>query len=244
MVILYGHMSRCDRIPRQIALEDVWMALDMLPSFRWRWERKDVKQPGHPLIAKLAEKVLDVNLHQVAPTGAPMLLSEQDWDGENIRSPKPGAVPQPPTPKVAPTPGPGGPYGAPPNGAGAVKGSPGAHNGDVKGGQPTMPELPPYYFYPIYSENGTQAAAAGAMPNVNYNYQSDHYVLEEKEMPPHWPNGVSARDPVLWWRPVLTTHIRRHRTSGPPQPSSLGRRPRRLRRERRAGLRRGRRSPL
>ena len=37
MVILYGHMSVVDKLPLQVALEDVWMALDMLPSFRWRW---------------------------------------------------------------------------------------------------------------------------------------------------------------------------------------------------------------
>lgn len=81
MVILYGHMSRCDRLPRQVALEDVWMALDMLPRFRWRWERKDLNG-GHPLIAKLAERVLDVDLHQVGPTSHPTLLSEQDWDAD------------------------------------------------------------------------------------------------------------------------------------------------------------------
>jgi hypothetical protein len=34
-------------------IEDVWMALDILPHFRWRWERKDLNG-GHPLIFKLA----------------------------------------------------------------------------------------------------------------------------------------------------------------------------------------------
>ena len=181
------------------------MALDMLPSFRWRWERKDPK-PGHPLIAKLAEKVLDVNLHQVAPTGPPMLIPEQDWDGENILSPKPGSMAQPgapTTPKVGPAHGlhaPGaGPYGVPP--MGTIKGSPvggnfggpgGGHNGDTKGA-PAMPDLPQYYFYPMYSENG--AAANGPMaPNMAFPHQSDHYVLEEKELPAgthvqaHWDN--------------------------------------------------------
>ncbi|KAF8893294.1 hypothetical protein CPB85DRAFT_1440694 [Mucidula mucida] len=55
MVILYGHMSKSDTLPRHTALEDVWLALDMLPRFRWRWERKDVNG-GHPLISKLAER--------------------------------------------------------------------------------------------------------------------------------------------------------------------------------------------
>jgi hypothetical protein len=79
MVILYGHMSRCDHLPKQIALEDLWLALDMLPRFRWRWERKDLNG-GHPLIEKLAERVMDVNLHQIGPTAHPTLMPERDWD--------------------------------------------------------------------------------------------------------------------------------------------------------------------
>ncbi|OBZ78119.1 Regulatory protein CAT8 [Grifola frondosa] len=79
MVILYGQMSRSAALPRQVALEDVWMALDMLPSFRWRWERRD-PSGAYPLIARLAERVLDVHLHQVAPTCAPVLLPERDWE--------------------------------------------------------------------------------------------------------------------------------------------------------------------
>lgn len=83
MVILYGHMSHCERLSRQVMIEDVWMALDMLPRFRWRWERKDLNG-GHPLISKLAEKVLNVDLHSVAPPKDPVLLSELDWDTENV----------------------------------------------------------------------------------------------------------------------------------------------------------------
>ncbi|KAJ7284836.1 hypothetical protein C8J57DRAFT_1709180 [Mycena rebaudengoi] len=60
MVILYGHMSNCERLPRQTAIEDVWLALDMLPRFRWRWERKDFNG-GHPLIFELAS-------HHTSPT--------------------------------------------------------------------------------------------------------------------------------------------------------------------------------
>ncbi|KAI0027406.1 fungal-specific transcription factor domain-containing protein, partial [Vararia minispora EC-137] len=81
MVILYGHMSRCEALSKQVALEDVWMALDMLPSFRWRWERKD-NNGGHPLIARLAEKVLEVNLRQAGPTAQPVLIPEINWDIE------------------------------------------------------------------------------------------------------------------------------------------------------------------
>jgi hypothetical protein len=79
MVILYGHISRCDHLPKQVALEDLWLALDMLPRLRWRWERKDLNG-GHPLIEKLAERVMDVNLHQVGPTAHPILMSEREWD--------------------------------------------------------------------------------------------------------------------------------------------------------------------
>jgi hypothetical protein len=78
MVILYGHMSHCERLSRQVMIEDVWMALGMLPRFRWRWERKDLNG-GHPLTSKLAEKVLNVNLRTVGPTKNPVLLSELDW---------------------------------------------------------------------------------------------------------------------------------------------------------------------
>ncbi|KAH9945483.1 uncharacterized protein BXZ73DRAFT_86951 [Epithele typhae] len=177
MVILYGHMSECDRISHQTALEDVWMALDMLPSFRWRWERKDNKL-GHPLIAKLAEKVLDVNLHQVAPTGPPVLLPEQDWDGENILSPKPGSMSHsgqsPTTPKGGSSLRQnGGAFGPP-----AIKGMH-MHGSDKKPGQATMPELPSAYFYPaIYSESH---GAGAALP---FTYNSEHYMLEEKEPTP------------------------------------------------------------
>ncbi|KAI0636191.1 fungal-specific transcription factor domain-containing protein [Trametes polyzona] len=209
MVILYGHMSRCDRIPKQTALEDVWMALDMLPSFRWRWEGKDLSG-GHPLIAKLAEKVLDANLHQVAPTGAPMLLSEQDWVGEGgiLSSGASGPVQQgasPATPKMGSTQyGQTSPYAAPQTTSGpAVKGSPGSQGhpgvgGGVNGGemngagggqqqqqqqqQHQMPDVPPYYFYPLYDgQNGQPNGGAPNMAGTYYQNTSDQYVLEEKE---------------------------------------------------------------
>lgn len=161
------------------------MALDMLPSFRFRWESKDLNG-GHPLIAKLAEKVLDVNLHQVAPAGPSFLLPEQDWEGEHILSPKPAAKGQPgqspTTPKVGPASqyGMQGPYGPP--GAAVTKGSPGSHNGEPNGQQPKMPEIPPYYFYPFYADNPN---TNGPQTNLPYNYQSsqDQFVLEEKDTP-------------------------------------------------------------
>jgi len=86
MVVLFGHMSRCESLTRQVALEDVWMALDMLPSFRWRWERKELNN-SHPLIATLAEKVFGVNLRQAGPSSHPVLMPELDLDLEGTSSP-------------------------------------------------------------------------------------------------------------------------------------------------------------
>ncbi|KAJ7903698.1 fungal-specific transcription factor domain-containing protein [Mycena olivaceomarginata] len=92
MVILYGQMSNCERLPRQTAIEDVWLALDMLPRFRWRWERKDLNG-GHPLIFQLASHVMGVDLHAVKPVTNPVLLSEPEWD-DDLGIPSPMAVSQ------------------------------------------------------------------------------------------------------------------------------------------------------
>lgn len=166
MVILFGHMSRCDSLTRQVALEDVWMALDMLPSFRWRWERKETNG-SHPLIATLAEKVLEVNLRQVGPSSHPVLMPELDWDLEGTGSPlathtaastpsltntninyahgAPGTPSFPGSPPIGPAvppssrilvPGPG-------NGGGGSGGS----NGPV---ETKLAEVPPNLFYPFY----------------------------------------------------------------------------------------------
>ena len=183
------------------------MALDMLPQFRWRWERKDVGG-GHPLIAKLAEEVLKVNLHQVSPTAPPVLLSESDWDTE-IFSPK-GLGQHPTTPTVGPAQY-AGPYmGHSPNG-GATKGSPGKGTSGVPGkhgsmspqGDKTLPEVPSALFYPFYPETAPaqSPSALMSMPQGigNFGYQPSHdsYVLEEKDpgvasATMVWPNGVSG----------------------------------------------------
>ncbi|KAH8994785.1 fungal-specific transcription factor domain-containing protein [Lactarius akahatsu] len=170
MVILFGHMSRCDSLTRQVALEDVWMALDMLPSFRWRWERKETNG-SHPLIATLAEKVLEVNLRQVGPSSHPVLMPELDWDLEGTGSPlathtaastpsltstninyahgAPGTPSFPGSPPIGPAvppssrilvPGPG-------NGGGGGGGGGGGSNGPV---ETKLAEVPPNLFYPFY----------------------------------------------------------------------------------------------
>ncbi|EKM57818.1 uncharacterized protein PHACADRAFT_251684 [Phanerochaete carnosa HHB-10118-sp] len=196
MVILYGHMSKCERLPREVALEDVWMALDMLPSFRWRWERKDLKG-GHPLIAKLAEEVLKVNLHQVAPTTPPMLISEADWDSEGVLSPKQPSQ-HPGTPNMGPAQYPQSPYAKPsPAGLPTVK-SPGGKGVPAQGLSPNekLAEIPPGLFYPFYPESQPANSATSALLNATQSMSSfgfqpsqESFVLEEKDasLPPASP---------------------------------------------------------
>jgi len=200
MVILYGHMSHCDRIPHQVALEDVWMALDVLPSIRWRWERKDLNG-GHPLIARLAEKILAVNLHQVGPPSHPVLLSEPDWEQDavkmaSISTPKLGHSPR--SVGSAPGSGSGGAssaYSSGFNGQGTPK------MGYAQQSPGHLADVPTGLFYPFFpekttdNENGqasgeapdtpgdTLLAAAAATQPMPYGYHSSHdsFMLEEKD---------------------------------------------------------------
>jgi len=208
MVILYGHMSRCDPLKKSTALEDLWMALDMLPRFRWRWERKDLNG-GHPLIERLAERVMDINLHQVGPTTNPTLMSEPDWESD--------VSPQPTMPKSqqsTPTmshayasngaiPG----YGQPPRSAGVTASTIPLGN-EVGTPDKQLADIPTVLFYPFYpaeSQYGidrlnSQAQAdptgghlgptdfgpllAGVVPaEGSYGCQPSHdsFMLEEKD---------------------------------------------------------------
>ncbi|GLB40586.1 putative fungal specific transcription factor [Lyophyllum shimeji] len=222
MVILYGHMSKCDTLPRQTALEDVWLALDMLPRFRWRWERKDVNG-GHPLIAKLAERVMDVDLANIKPVSQPVLICEPHWD-EDV-SPVPKS--QQTTPTLANTGytnGNGGAvvYGPQPRMNG-VNGS-----GNSSGGS-TPPDghlvdVPNQLFYPFYPEttaynmpapaantNGHQRdysqLLAVAAQDGSYGFQSsqDSYMSEERvgdtnhsaqQQGMVWVNAQGQRGPI------------------------------------------------
>lgn len=212
MVILFGHMSECNRLTRQVALEDVWMALNMLPSFRWRWERKDT-HGGYPLIAKLAERVLNVDLAQVAPSMTPVLLSEHDWETGSSLSPK-AAGGQPSTPTLGPAQYPGpAMYGPDTPSGSAVKGSP--QQGAVPGTpqEKELPAVPTGLFYPFYPEQNTTGSSMTNSSNGNngdygpllagvtqpigtYGYQQsqDSYIIEEKDPSSGiqmWMNGVS-----------------------------------------------------
>lgn len=180
MVILFGHMSRCDSLTRQVALEDIWMALDMLPSFRWRWERKETNG-SHPLIATLAEKVLEVNLRQVGPSSHPVLMPELDWDLEGAGSPL-ATHTTTSTPSLTNTNisyahgAPGTPSfpGSPPIGPAAPAPSRILVTGGGKGGsggagntpvETKLAEIPPNLFYPFYpTAPQTEELNGGAIP--------------------------------------------------------------------------------
>jgi hypothetical protein len=164
MVILYGHMSNCNRLTREVALEDVWLALDLLPRLRWRWERKDSKG-GHPLIAKLAERVLGANLLSVGPVSAPVLLSEQDLDDVSmLMSPSPSsALPssQQANQSLA------SPYtssGSPGYGQHVRNGSQSKGVAPISPDKQQLVEVPTGLFYPFYPENQNTVRFEGASP--------------------------------------------------------------------------------
>ena len=156
MVILYGHISGVECLPPHIALEDVWLALDMLPRFRWRWERKDVNG-GHPLIAKLVEHIMGVSLHAITPAAIPILLSEPEWDEQmSVQSPVPSHNSTPGTSSKSvytstTTTGPVyGPHQRSLNGANGALNSPGKH----------LAEVPTPLFYPFFPEAQSNAITA------------------------------------------------------------------------------------
>lgn len=133
MVILYGQMSNCQRISREMAIEDIWYALDMLPRFRWRWERRDMNG-GHPLLEKLSEKVLNINLAEVKASGTPVLIPEEDWEASS-----PTAGPMSPAPSRL------SPHQA------RASYSPYVHT-DVNGNK-VLAEVPAGWFWPMDPQN-------------------------------------------------------------------------------------------
>ena len=162
MVILYGHISGVECLPAHIALEDVWLALDMLPRFRWRWERKDVNG-GHPLIAKLVEHIMGVSLHTITPAAIPILLSETQWD-EQISVQSPVLKSQNSTPVISST----ALTYTPTTASGSVY-SPHqrSHNGTNSALNPSgkhLADVPTTLFYPFFPE--AQASAIATAPNA------------------------------------------------------------------------------
>ncbi|KAF5381986.1 hypothetical protein D9615_004227 [Tricholomella constricta] len=215
MVILYGHMSKCETLPRPTALEDVWLALDMLPRFRWRWERKDFNG-GHPLIAKLAERVMDVDLSSVGPVSHPALITEPHWDDEF--SPIPKSQQSTPTLSAAGYSNrvPGGPvYGPQPRTMNGVNGN-STNSGGSTPPDNHLVDVPTQLFYPFYPEtfnmpantnNGNAGgqqrdysqllAAATAGQDGSYGCQSsqDSYMSEERDDPRH---AVAQQSMHMW----------------------------------------------
>ncbi|KAF7327603.1 Zn(2)-C6 fungal-type domain-containing protein [Mycena kentingensis (nom. inval.)] len=164
MVILYGQMSSCDRLTRQTAIDDLWLALDMLPRFRWRWERKDLNG-GHPLIFELASHVMGVDLHAVKPTTQPVLLPEPDWDDDGgIPSPMSVSQHTSPTPPNSAYPPPPPHYRGIPGG-GPISHAPPPPIKPANGSGKHLVDIPPGLFYPFYPEENAQAAPPPAGPN-------------------------------------------------------------------------------
>jgi len=167
MVILYGHMSKCDTLPQKLAVQDLWLALDMLPRFRWRWERRDFGG-GHPLIAKLAERVMEADLKQVGPVAHPALLCEPPWDDETF---SPGGTSSQSTPTIA-----SASYAT---GSGSAAASGGVVYGPQQQQRPVLgkgkatssppgsqlADVPTQLFYPFYPEYSLPSNAAGGAAN-------------------------------------------------------------------------------
>lgn len=89
MVILTGHIWQVGQLERHVAVEDVWLALDMLPRFRWRWERKDWGGE-HPFLARMVEMVMRVDLREMKGCSPqPTLIEEREWSDvdENSMAP-------------------------------------------------------------------------------------------------------------------------------------------------------------
>ncbi|KZT41259.1 hypothetical protein SISSUDRAFT_1043099 [Sistotremastrum suecicum HHB10207 ss-3] len=188
MVILYGHMSKINCLDRQTALEDVWMALDMLPRLRWRWERKDLNGE-HPLIAKLAEKVFEVTLNQARPINPSILISEPEWESEsNPHSPVPGNAPQPASSSnpTTPTVFSREPHYVPINHRPGPSGTSPQHNQQ-------FPDLSPQWFYPDATfipekTEHSQMPGLGYLMPVHHNIGSigcdpsnEAYLQEERD---------------------------------------------------------------
>lgn len=161
MVILYGHMSKVECLPYNIALEDIWMALDMIPHFRWRWERKDVKG-GHPLIAKLAEHVMGVQTVNPLNSHPSFLLCEPDWEEATSPTQKSSQQGTPVLPTVGSVLG---------SGSGPVYGPSGPINRSQSGGSTPsdrrLAEVPQAAFFPFFPElvpNQTENSTESTRP--------------------------------------------------------------------------------
>ena len=180
MVILFGQMSACDNLPREIAVQDVWTALDMLPRFRWHWERRDMGG-AHPLIEKVAEKVLYIEMSQVKQSMGPqMLIPEEDWEsGSPLLSPTPSNNQlTSPTNNHSPF-NAQGHYGAQAaNGAGESSGK-------------QLADIPPNWFWPMDPQN----PIGMPMPGVQMGQQSPNQPTVQGQPQYYQPIGTIGCEP-------------------------------------------------
>lgn len=168
MVILYGQTSKCDCLPKNTALEDIWLALDMLPRFRWRWERKDANG-GHPLIAKVAERVLEVNFETLhpEPVANPIFLPEPKWE-EYVASPPPLSQQPTPTMSASSVQHGGHPmYGPQPRPANSST----VAKGDTTPPEKSMANFPTTLFYPFHPDAPLPTNYSSGSANSSPGYQ-------------------------------------------------------------------------
>lgn len=174
LVILYGHISNVNCLPFHIALEDLATALDMVPRFRWRWERKDAGG-SHPLIAKLGEHIFKVPLNAVNPSNSSILIDEQDWD--EAKSPTVKSILHTPVIPSGQGSYPGsGDSGSPYHGGARLIMSGIQHANDGHGGQRNgaggaapeqFADMPQGFLYPFYPEAEPQMNSALAPGTVS-----------------------------------------------------------------------------
>jgi hypothetical protein len=173
LVILYGHISNVNCLPFHIALEDLATALDMLPRFRWRWERKDAGG-SHPLISKLGEHIFKVPLSAVNPSNGAILIDEQDWD--EAKSPAVKSLLHTPVMPSSQGSYPGaGDSGSPYHGGArlimsGIQQANDAHGGQRNGAGPgpeQFAHMPQGLFYPFYPEAEPQLNSALAPGTVS-----------------------------------------------------------------------------
>lgn len=138
---------------------------------------------GHPLIAKLAEKVFEISLHQVSGTGPAMLIPELDWN--DIGSPLQALSPQQATPTQVQT-----SYNS--NGAYQVTHKSNSSQAEMNGHN--LADVPAGLFWPIDLQNPvgiSQEHAHMGQPPTHQHYQAigaigcqpsqEMFMLEEKD---------------------------------------------------------------
>ena len=78
------------------------MALEGIPKFRWKWERKDFPRPP-PMMVTLAESVLQVKLEDAPAPSAPGVLWQEQTYNENLVVNSPDAATSPHQQHAGPT---------------------------------------------------------------------------------------------------------------------------------------------